>query len=120
TRMLDSDILLTVGLELESVEAIDCALAAWIGRKSAAFGRVPATLEGRDPHLRLRALLSRDRFTDIGRGLLDVFVDVIAGGTSRRTRIGAAELQQPVGRSPAELYATQYKNLSIRLRPVPD
>lgn len=119
-RMVEGDIDLTVDLELESVEAIDCALVAWIGRTSTAYGRSPATLEGRAPHLRLRALLPRDRFTDIGRGLLDVFVDVIAGGTPRRTRIGAAELQQPVGHSPAELYATKYKNLSIRLRPVVD
>ena len=119
-HMVEGDIDLTVDLELESVEAIDCALVAWIGRKSTAYGRAPATLEGRAPHFRLRALLPRDRFTDIGRGLLDVFVDVIAGGTPRRTRIGAAELQQPVGHSPAELYATKYKNLSIRLRPVAD
>lgn len=119
-RMVEGDIDLTVDLELESVEAVDCALVAWIGRESTAYGRSPATLEGRAPHLRLRALLPRDRFTDIGRGLLDVFVDVIVGGTPRRTRIGAAELQQPVGHSPAELYATKYKNLSIRLRPVAD
>jgi hypothetical protein len=62
-------------------------------------------------------VLPHTRFQDLGRGLLDVFVDVRTGGVTHRLRVSAPDLPQSVGDGPAEFYATRYGNLSIRLHP---
>lgn len=108
---------LAVDLELDTPVAIDHALISWVGRRTAAYGRVPAVVDALEEGLRVTALLPYERFSALGRGLLDVFVDVSAGGASRRIRVAGPGLDRVIGAGPAEVYATQHGNLSIRLHP---
>lgn len=108
---------LAIEVVLDTSDALDRALVSWVGRKTTAYGRVLATIDTEAQTHRVRALLPYHRFTAVGRGLLDVFMDVSVAGTSRRVRITAAGLEQAVGSGPAEIYATQHGNVSIRLHP---
>ncbi|WP_198394235.1 glycosyltransferase [Brevibacterium yomogidense] len=111
----DQGIHLALEVVLDTWDALDRALVAWVGRKTPAYGRVLASIETEAQTSRVHAVLPYDRFTAAGKGLLDVFLDVSVAGTLRRVRITAAGLEQAVGSGPAEIYATQHGNASIRL-----
>lgn len=108
-------LLLDVAVDAE--EDVERVLVVWNGRRAAAFGREPAPRHGTTSPVRVDAVLPHTRFQDLGRGLLDVFVDVRTGGVTHRMRVSAPDLPQSVGDGPAEFYATRYGNLSVRLHP---
>jgi poly(glycerol-phosphate) alpha-glucosyltransferase len=108
---------LVLDVALDAEEDVERVLVVWSGRRAAAFGREPVPPHGTTSPVRVDVVLPHTRFQDLGRGLLDVFVDVRTGGVTHRLRVSAPDLPQSVGDGPAEFYATRYGNLSIRLHP---
>lgn len=106
---------LDVEVALDSSVSLDRALITWVGRKTAAFGREPAIVEGEGKTYHASAVVPDEKVTALGRGLLDVFIDYWVEGTPHRTRIAAPGLERPVGDGQSEFYSTKYGNLSARL-----
>lgn len=88
----------------------------WAGRGSTVFGRVRAEVVSHSDGVRVSGWLPIRRLMVGGSGIVDIFVDVRMAGNPRRMRVQTDRRGMSGGQAKAELYATEYGNVSIRLR----